>query len=101
MEKKTWEKPVLIEDCQSRSDFIEYKGALYLVHAPIDREHIGIIQINEKDIAKSQPILLAHMRSSCFYPFVQYLQDGVLGMSYTVNREHIRLASFVLENYLK
>lgn len=101
LEKKTWDKPVLIEDCQSRSDFIEYKGALYLVHAPIDREHIGIIQIDEKDIAKSQPILLAHMRSSCFYPFVQYLQDGILGMSYTVNREHIRLASFVLDDYLK
>lgn len=100
LEKKTWETPVLIEDCQSRSDFIEYKGSLYLIHAPIDREHIGIVRIDEKNIADSRPILLAHMHSSCFYPFVQYLKGDVLGMSYTVNREHIRMSSFVLDDYL-
>lgn len=100
LDKKTWEKPVLIEDCQSRSDFIEYKGSLYLIHAPVDREHIGIVRIDENNIANSKPILLAKMHSSCFYPFVQYLYGETLGMSYTVNREHIRLASFNLENYL-
>ena len=95
-----WEKPVLVSDCQSRSDFIEYGGGLYLVHAPVDREHIGIIRINTDDVSKSEPLLVADMRGSCFYPFVQYFADGELAMSYTVSRKHIRLASFTLSKYI-
>ena len=53
----TWAKPVLIEDCQSRSDFIFYDGQLYLFHAPIDREHIGVVRIDRADIAKSEIVL--------------------------------------------
>ena len=95
-----WETPVEIYDCQSRSDFIMYKGNLYLFHAPIDREHIGIIKIDTEDISKSEVVLQAKMLSSCFYPFVQYYTDDELAMSYTVNREHIRLAMFDLSKYL-
>ena len=40
------------------------------------------------------------MRTSCFYPFVQYYADGELAMSYTVARRHIRLARFTLSDYL-
>ena len=97
---KTWDKPVLIEDCQSRSDFIMYEGGLYLVHAPINREHIGIIKIDTENIADSQVVLQADMHGSCFYPFVQYLGDGELAMSYTVSRKHIRLARFDLKKYI-
>ncbi len=95
-----WEKPVEVEDCQSRGDFIVYKGQLYLVHAPIDREHIGIIKINTENLAESEVVLQAKMKSSCFYPFVEYYKNGELAMSYTVSREHIRLAEFTLEKYL-
>ncbi len=100
LEKKTWTQPVLIEDCQSRSDFIVYQGELYLVNAPIDREHIGIVRIDQSDIRKSAFVLIADMHGSCFYPYVTYLRGGELAMSYTVSRKHIRLAEFTLSNYL-
>lgn len=100
LEDGTWEKPVEIEDCQSRSDFIVYGDELYLFHAPIDREHIGIVKIDTKNLADSKVVLQAKMESSCFYPFVQYYKDNELAMSYTVSREHIRLAEFNLNKYL-
>lgn len=96
----TWETPVEIEDCQSRGDFILYKGELYLFHAPIDREHIGIVKIDTDDIVKSEVVLQARIHTSCFYPFVQYYKDKELAMSYTVARQHIRLAEFTLSKYL-
>ena len=98
-ESKTWDKPVLIGDCQSRSDFIEYGGELFLFHAPKDREHIGIIRIDTDDVSKSRVVLQADMRGSCFYPFVQYFADGELAMSYTIDRIRIRLARFTLSKY--
>ncbi len=96
----TWETPVLIDDCQSRSDFIEYGGELYLFHAPTDREHIGIVRIDKENIANSEFVLVADIHSSCFYPFIQYFKNNELAMSYTVNRQHIRLAEFTLSKYL-
>ncbi|MBR6646940.1 MAG: hypothetical protein IKL09_05420 [Clostridia bacterium] len=78
--ERKWEKPVLIEDCQSRGDFIVYKGNLYLIHAPIDREHLGIVKIDTNDISKSCIVLQAKMHTSCFYPFMQYFEDGELGL---------------------
>ena len=96
-----WEAPVEIEDCQSRGDFIFYRGGLYLFHAPIDREHIGIVKIDTKNLANSEVVLQAKMATSCFYPFVQYYGDGELAMSYTVARKHIRLARFSLSKYIE
>lgn len=100
LEKKTWAKPILIADCQSRGDFIEYQGNLYLFHAPIDRCHIGIVRIDTDNIENSKIILQAHMHTSCFYPFIQYFQNDELAMSYTIARKHIRLAKFDLKKYL-
>jgi len=100
LNKKTWENPVLIADCQSRADFIIYKDNLYLFHAPISREHIGIVKIDTDNIANSSVVLQAHMDTSCFYPFIQYFKDGELAMSYTVDRKHVRLARFTLSKYL-
>ncbi len=96
----TWDKPVEIEDCQSRGDFILYSGKLYLFHAPVDREHIGIVKIDANDISKSEVVLQAKMHTSCFYPFIQYYKNKELAMSYTVARKHIRLAKFTLSKYL-
>lgn len=100
LDKNTWETPVEIEDCQSRGDFILYRDALYLFHAPIDREHIGIVKIDTENITKSEIVLQAKMHTSCFYPFVQYYGEGELAMSYTVARKHIRLGRFTLSNYI-
>lgn len=96
----SWDMPVEIEDCQSRGDFIYYKDHLYLFHAPIDREHIGVVKIDTENIAGSSIVLQAKMHTSCFYPFVQYCENGELAMSYTVARKHIRLAKFTLSKYL-
>ena len=96
-----WHKPVEICDCQSRGDFIFYRDNLYLFHAPVDREHIGIVKVNIDDIAKSEVVLQAKMHTSCFYPFVQCYRNDELAMSYTDDRKHIRLAKFTLSEYLK
>jgi len=96
----TWDQPIEIEDCQSRGDFIVYRGNLYLFHAPIDREHIGIVEIDTDQLANSRVVLQAKMHTSCFYPFVQYYAGDELAMSYTVARKHIRLASFTMSHYL-
>ena len=96
----TWDRPIEIEDCQSRGDFIFYNGGLYLFHAPINREHIGIVKIDTDDITNSETLLQAKMHTSCFYPFVQYYKDNELAMSYTISRKHIRLARFTLKKYL-
>lgn len=97
---RTWDTPVEIEDCQSRGDFILYGGELYLFHAPIDREHIGIVRVDTADLANSEVVLQAHMHTSCFYPFVRYYRDGELAMSYTVARRHIRMGEFTLRRYI-
>lgn len=95
-----WETPVLVEDCQSRSDFIVYGGNLYLFHAPINRNHIGLLKINTDDLSKTEIVFAADMKGSCFYPFISYNSKGELSMSYTVSRKHIRLAEFTLSKYL-
>ncbi len=97
---RTWDLPVEVDDCQSRGDFIWYNDHLYLFHAPIAREHIGILQIDTDNLANSQVVLQAKMHSSCFYPFIQYYNGSELAMSYTVARRHIRLARFTLSKYL-
>lgn len=100
LNKKIWADPVLIEDCQSRSDFIMYNGELYLFHAPIDREHICIVHINRQDLSKSKVVLQANMGESCFYPYIQYIGDDVMGFSYTCNRQHIKFSQFYPDKYL-
>lgn len=99
LDSNNWEKPVLVEDCQSRSDFIVYNDELYLFHAPIDREHIGVIRIDTDNLKNSYCVIQADMHGSCFYPFIQYYSGGELAMSYTVDRKHIRLAEFTLSRY--
>lgn len=97
---KGWDKPVLIEDCQSRSDFIMYKGELYLFHAPINREHIGIVHVSSKDLKESRTVVQSKIKESCFYPFVEYGPDAVY-FSYTMGRKDIKLSKFDPEKYLK
>ena len=97
---KMWDKPLEIHDCQSRGDFIYYKNNLYLFHAPIDRDYIGIVKVDTDNIQNSKVVLQAKMHTSCFYPFVQYFKNGELAMSYTLSRKHIRLAEFTLSKYI-
>ncbi len=94
-----WAVPTLVRDAQSRSDFIWYNGALYLIHAPIDRNGFGILQIDRENPAASKPIAVADMHDSLFYPYTDLYGDYAY-MSYTVARKHIRLTRFPLAAYL-
>ncbi len=100
LKTQKWSKCVLVDDCQSRSDFIEYNDKLYVFHAPIDREHIGLIYVDTEDLSKSKPIFEAKMNESCFYPFINYGDDGRLYFSYTSERKHIRMSVFEPEKYM-
>ena len=94
-----WAVPTLVRDAQSRSDFIWYNGALYLIHAPIDRNGFGILQIDRENPAASKPVAVADMHDSLFYPYTDLYGDYAY-MSYTVARKHIRLTRFPLAAYL-
>lgn len=93
--KNEWQTPVLIADCSSRADFFEYKGRLYLVNAPKNREGFAVTLIDENDISKSRPAVFADLKTSLFYPFVQ-IYKGKAYISYTVDRKHIRLSRFTV-----
>ena len=100
LEKKVWEKPALVADSSSRADFVMYKDELYLVHSPKNREGFGIVKVNTEDITDIKPIIVADMKSSCFYPFVRIYGDEAY-ISYTINRKHIRLSKFDFKKIIK
>ena len=89
-----WEKKVYINDCQSRSDFFEYNGKLYLIHAPKDRNHLSILEVNQTNLNRSTEIQTAKI-SDYFYPFVQ-VYNNELYVSFTQSRKHIWLSKFSL-----
>lgn len=95
-----WEKPFLIRDAQSRSDFIYYQEQLYLIHAPLDRDGIGIVRVDTDDISRSETLLVARMNESMFYPYMDVYGDEAY-LSYTIDRKHIRLTKFNLLNYMR
>ena len=94
LKKKTWASPVYVDDASSRSDFIVQNGVLYLVHAPKDRSHISLMQIDQKDLNKSYEIQTARV-PDYFFPYVEHYK-GELYMSYTASRKHIYLAKFTI-----
>ena len=49
---------MLIADFQSRSDFLYCRNELYLFHAPIDREHIGIVYVDTENIATIRVLIV-------------------------------------------
>lgn len=100
LKEDKWEKPCLIRDTQSRSDFIFYNDELYLIHAPIDRDGFGMIRIDHEDLSKSKVVFVAEMKESMFYPYTDVYGDDAY-ISYTVDRKHIRLSKFNLKNYIK
>lgn len=92
-----WSDPVKILDCQSRSDFFEFKGTLYAVHAPFDRNHLTVTQINSENLSMSFPIQTAYI-NNLFYPFVQNYKDK-LYMTITQNRNYVQFLEFSLNGF--
>ena len=87
-----WSKPILVSDTQSRYDFFEDNDQLYLVHSPLDRNHISLMQIDQNVLEKSYEVATAEVQD-CFYPFTQNV-DGQIYMSFTQSRHHIWLTKF-------
>lgn len=84
---KKWSKPIEIPDSQSRSVFFYKDNQLYALHAPKDRDHIAILQINQNHLDQSHDISVAQI-DDMFYPFVQEYK-GQLYMTITQSRQHI------------
>lgn len=87
-----WSNPILVPDTQSRYDFFENNSQLYLVHSPLDRNHISLMQIDQNVLEKSYEVATAVVQD-CFYPFTQNI-DGQMYMSFTQSRHHIWLNKF-------
>lgn len=91
-----WSKPVYVPDCQSRSDFIEYSGNLYLIHAPFDRNHISVMRVNKTRIEKSFEVQTAKV-PFYFYPYIDVYNNDVY-MSYCASYKHIYLSKISIES---
>lgn len=87
-----WSQPILVPDTQSRYDFFEDNDQLYLVHSPLDRNHISLMQIDQYILEKSYEVATAEVQD-CFYPFTQNIA-GQMYMSFTQSRHHIWLNKF-------
>lgn len=91
--KKKWQEPMWVYDTQSRCDFIEWGGALYLIHAPKDRYHLAVMKIDQSNLAYSYDVQVALLKAPSFYPYA-LAYKGSLYMSFTENRRHIWLSRF-------
>jgi len=89
----SWDTPTLVRDAQSRSDFVYWQNRLFLMHAPADREGIGILEIDTGNLSKSRPVAVANFHSSIFYPYWDLIGDTAY-ISYTVSRKNIRFSKF-------
>ena len=94
LNSKTWAKPVFIFDSQSRADFFEYEGNLYMLHAPRNRNHIAILKINTSNLNNSFDVEIAKV-PDYFYPYCQ-IYNNELYMSFTQSRQHIWLSKFTI-----
>lgn len=92
-----WDTPVLLPDCQSRSDMFEYKNVLYAIHAPFDRNHLTVTQINTENLSMSFPVQTAYI-NNMFYPFVQQV-DGKLYMTVTQGRNDIQFNPLTINGF--
>lgn len=96
LNNNTWSQPIFVNDCQSRSDFIYTNNKLYLIHAPKDRYHLSLMEINTENIARSTEIQTARCLHSCFYPFIiEYNNEYYI--SYTDTRLRIYVSKFTIK----
>ena len=89
-----WHNPIYINDGQSRYDFIEYNNKLYLIHSPMDRNHLAIMLIDEDNLIRSKDVQVAQV-PDYFYPYMQKYK-GELYISFTNSRKHIYVSKFTI-----
>lgn len=86
-----WADPVYVQDCQSRPDWFNNKGTLYLVHAPIDRNHIAFESVPNTSAIQKMFGYFSFYLESVFYPFVQVDSPDNIYMVATHSRRQIYL----------
>lgn len=91
-----WHSPIYINDGQSRYDFIEYNNKLYLIHSPMDRNHLAIMLIDENNLVRSKDVQVAQV-PDYFYPYMQKYK-GELYISFTNSRKHIYVSKFTIRS---
>lgn len=89
-----WHSPIYINDGQSRYDFIEYNNKLYLIHSPMDRNHLAIMLIDEDNLIRSKDVQVAQV-PDYFYPYMHNYK-GELYISFTNSRQHIYVSKFTI-----
>lgn len=89
-----WHSPIYINDGQSRYDFIEYNNKLYLIHSPMDRNHLAIMLIDEDNLIRSKDVQVAQV-PDYLYPYMQKYK-GELYISFTNSRQHIYVSKFTI-----
>lgn len=92
-----WAEPVKIIDTQSRSDFIFYNKKLYLIHAPFNRNHIAITEINTKVLEMSFTLATAYV-DDLFFPFVKEYNNKIY-MIATKGRKYMNFAEFTIPKF--
>ena len=93
----TWEDPVFVADCQSRSDFIYTGGNLYLVHAPNDRQHLSLMKINQSRLNKSVEWQTGIVPGGIPYPFCIEHKNEIY-IAYSQPYARITLSKFSIQN---
>lgn len=91
-----WHSPIYINDGQSRYDFIEYNNKLYLIHSPMDRNHLAIMLIDEDNLIRSKDVQVAQV-PDYFYPYMQKYKEE-LYISFTNSRRHIYVSKFTIRS---
>ena len=92
-----WDTPVLLPDCQSRSDMFEYKNVLYAINAPFNRNNLSITRINTENLSMSFPVQTAYV-NNLFYPFIQNVEDKLF-MTVTQGRNLIQFNQFTIHDF--
>lgn len=92
---KTWDSPIFIDEAQSRSEFLLYARRLYLIYAPKDRNHIGIIRINTARLEDSYVVQVANVSGIYGYP-TAYEYAGKLYMLFSDNKKKIYISEFTI-----
>lgn len=92
----SWDKPVFIYDCQSRPCFFKKNNTLYLMFAPLDRNHLSILKINKTNINKSVIVSDAYV-DDYFYPYVDSY-NGTMYCMFTKSRQDMRLSVINVES---
>lgn len=95
--KGTWADPVFISETQSRSQFFMYNSQLYLIYAPKDRHHLGIVRIDTKHIVRSRVVQVARVAGLYAYPAVD-VNNGILYVLFSDNKEKLYVSNFTIES---